>query len=132
MINVAAALLYDDNGCFLIAQRASGKLAGKWEFPGGKIETGETEFQAITREIKEELGIDVVPKKIVGAFTRRHFDTVIELVLVECDLLPDQKIISDGSHLSHEWIQFSESENYDFAPLDKEIIQFLQQEKSPE
>jgi mutator protein MutT len=57
-IHVAAAVLFDRRGRVLIAQRPAGKhLAGSWEFPGGKIEAGETRTAALARELKEELGV---------------------------------------------------------------------------
>ena len=59
-IEVAAAVLQRDDGCFLLAQRPAGKpYAGYWEFPGGKVEQGEMPQQALVRELHEELGIDV-------------------------------------------------------------------------
>ena len=58
LIHVVAAAVIDAEGRVLIAQRPAGKhLAGGWEFPGGKIEPGETQVQALTRELYEELGI---------------------------------------------------------------------------
>jgi 8-oxo-dGTP diphosphatase len=60
-IEVAAAVLQRTDGSFLLAQRPADKVyAGYWEFPGGKIEPGETAAQALTRELHEELGIDIV------------------------------------------------------------------------
>ena len=127
MIRVVAALIFDERENFLIAERAYGALAGKWEFAGGKIEDKETEFEAIIREIREELGVDVIPKKIVGVFSHQYPERMVELALVLCALSPEQKIVSDGSHAGHAWVQFSECENFDFAPLDKEIVEFLKE-----
>jgi len=60
IVEVAAAVLQCPDGSFLLAQRPSGKIwAGYWEFPGGKIEPGETPFHALVRELREELGIEV-------------------------------------------------------------------------
>lgn len=60
MLLVVAAALVNDNNEVLVAQRPEGKrLAGKWEFPGGKIEPGETPEEAMVRELHEELGIEV-------------------------------------------------------------------------
>lgn len=61
MIEVAAGILSDPHGRVLLMQRLPGKhLAGKWEFPGGKLEAGETVAQALVRELREELGVEVV------------------------------------------------------------------------
>ena len=58
---VAAVALFDVDGRVLIAQRPAGKsMAGVWEFPGGKVEPGETPERALIRELREELGIDTV------------------------------------------------------------------------
>lgn len=128
MIRVAAALIFDSQGNFLIAERAHGKLAGKWEFPGGKIENGETEEEAVVREIQEELGILIVPEKVAGIFSHTYAEQEIELALIRCSPFDgSQKIVSDGSHAAHAWVQFSDCENYDLAPLDREIVEFLQQ-----
>jgi 8-oxo-dGTP diphosphatase len=60
LVQVAAVALVDDVGRVLMAQRPAGKsFAGQWEFPGGKIESGETPEAALVRELAEELGIDV-------------------------------------------------------------------------
>ncbi len=59
LLLVTAAALIDRDGRVLVQQRATGPLAGLWEFPGGKIEAGETPSVALIRELHEELGIDV-------------------------------------------------------------------------
>lgn len=59
LLLVAAAALIDGDGRVLVQQRASGALAGLWEFPGGKLEPGETPAAALVRELAEELAVDV-------------------------------------------------------------------------
>lgn len=59
LLIVAAAALVDGDGRVLVQQRGDGALAGLWEFPGGKLEPGETPAVALARELREELGIDV-------------------------------------------------------------------------
>jgi 8-oxo-dGTP diphosphatase len=63
---VVGAALVDDRRRVLVAQRGSGSLAGLWEFPGGKVESGESDLSALVRECTEELGVEVVPQAFLG------------------------------------------------------------------
>ncbi len=61
-LRVVAAALFDEQGRVLIAERPAGKhMAGWWEFPGGKVAAGESDAQALVRELREELGVDARP-----------------------------------------------------------------------
>ena len=61
MIHVAVGIIFDTNKNILVAKRDMQKFqGGRWEFPGGKVENNETVFQALQRELKEEIGIDVI------------------------------------------------------------------------
>jgi 8-oxo-dGTP diphosphatase len=65
VVDVAVGVLFDAHGQFLLTSRPAGKVyAGYWEFPGGKIEAGETVEQALIRELREELGIEAQPESI--------------------------------------------------------------------
>ncbi len=79
-LHVVAALIDDDRGHVLIAQRPLGKQhAGLWEFPGGKIEPGETALLALRRELREELGIDVVSAVRLMSVIEPHDDFDLHL-----------------------------------------------------
>lgn len=70
---VVAAVIINSKGQVLLAQRPKGKrLAGKWEFAGGKIEEGETPEQALKRELKEELGIEIDQSKLKNFWFLSH------------------------------------------------------------
>jgi 8-oxo-dGTP diphosphatase len=65
IVIVAACILVDEEGLMLIAQRPEGRpLAGLWEFPGGKVDPGEAPEEALIRELREELGIEVAAQDI--------------------------------------------------------------------
>src|SRR5450759_4457425 len=75
IVEVAAAVLQRPDGSFLLAQRPADKIwAGYWEFPGGKIEPGETPYHALVRELREELGITVATAYpwVTRVFTYPH------------------------------------------------------------
>jgi 8-oxo-dGTP diphosphatase len=79
---VVAAALFDRDGQVLIAQRPVGKpLAGRWEFPGGKVDAGESERQALARELREELGIEVLAARPFMRLTHAYAERDVELSL---------------------------------------------------
>ena len=79
---VVAAALYDASGRVLIAQRPAGKhLAGRWEFPGGKVGAGESEAAGLARELAEELGIEVIAARPLMRLTHRYPEREVELSL---------------------------------------------------
>ena len=79
---VVAAALFDDGGRVLIAQRPAGKaLAGRWEFPGGKVAAGESERDALRRELREELGIEVTAARPFMRLNHAYEDRDVELSL---------------------------------------------------
>ena len=79
---VVAAALFDDGGRVLIAQRPAGKaLAGRWEFPGGKVAAGESERDALRRELREELGIEIIAARPFMRLTHAYEDRDVELSL---------------------------------------------------
>jgi 8-oxo-dGTP diphosphatase len=72
IVQVAAAALLDGGGQVLVAQRTGGSMAGLWEFPGGKIEPGETPEVALARELDEELGIAITEPQPLGFVSHRY------------------------------------------------------------
>ena len=82
LVPVVAAALFDAAGRVLIAQRPAGKaLAGRWEFPGGKVATGESERNALARELREELGIEVIAARPFMRLTHAYDERDVELSL---------------------------------------------------
>ena len=124
MVDVVAAVIRDENGKIFIAQRNLQKsLGGFWEFPGGKIEPNETRENAIVREIKEELDLDIQVENYISEKVFNYPEKDINLIALEC-----KKIKGDIKLLEHEdykWISSSELENFEFAPADIFIVEKL-------
>lgn len=121
-VNVVAALI-EKNGCYLIAQRASGTLKGKWEFPGGKVEEKEKEEDAIVREIYEELNISVKCEGFVCKTVFIKDDKEITLNLYRCTYLSGEVVLS--AHSSYIYVEKSLLGSYDLAPADLDLVNFI-------
>ncbi len=79
-LHVTAGVIRNAQGHVLIAQRTAGRhLAGSWEFPGGKVATGETAFDALARELKEEIGIEVLDAEPLMAYRHAYPERVVLL-----------------------------------------------------
>lgn len=111
---VVAAIIQDQAGAYLCAKRGDWKSAGgKWEFPGGKPEQGETLEQAIVREIQEELGVSI---KVIRQFDRSTTEN-IELVCFSCELL-GAKPTASTDHSELRWVKENELSKLDWAAPD--------------
>lgn len=121
MINVVAAVIQNEEDKILIAQRNLKKSqGGLWEFPGGKIEPNETKEEAIIREIKEEMDIDIETKKFIDQKIFNYPDKDINLIAIECKQIKGD--IKLNEHEDFKWVNKNELKNFNFAPADKFII----------
>ena len=93
------------NNKYLITQRGDSKNLNKWEFPGGKVEPFENIFDAIKRELKEELSIEVTPIKKLLEYDYKKYN----LCFIECALGSNKIILNE--HLNFTWISKQEFEN---------------------
>lgn len=125
MKEVTAAIIIDKSK-ILIAQRgANEKLAGKWEFPGGKIELGETQQECLKREIREELEVDIEVGNYLGESIYTYPNGEIKLIAYFATILDGEMKLS--VHDKVEWITISEIDEYDFAPADIPFVEKLKE-----
>ena len=119
-IDVAAAVLVE-NRKVLLARRRGGYLDNMWEFPGGKLETGESPEAACVRELKEELDIDVEAKKLLLALEHQYPDKTVRLHFVLCSLGEDKNAnlskLSENSET--DWFNPDQLPLEDFCPADR-------------
>ncbi|QAR32335.1 (deoxy)nucleoside triphosphate pyrophosphohydrolase [Geovibrio thiophilus] len=121
MTDVAAAVIFKDNKVFLARRGAAQRLGGFWEFPGGKIEQGESGAEAIIREIKEELGINVQVGGLIGQCVH-HYDTwSIRLIVYECDWISGRLV--PRVHDDTAWVGADELASYSLAPADVHFVE---------
>ena len=102
----------------LITQRGDVKNYGKWEFPGGKVITGEHPFDSIKRELIEELKLQVEPMKEITRYNHQQFN----LIFIEC-FVSNQDDVQLEEHLNFRWINENDLKNFDFLEGDMRFIQ---------
>jgi len=121
MIDVVCGVIRDDEGRYLACQRPDGKhLAGLWEFPGGKVEQGESPQQALIRELQEELGITVQVGRPFAPVTYDYKTVIIRLLPFLCE-------IGEGAPHAHEhsaleWCAMEDFPKLPWAEADLPIL----------
>ena len=126
LLLVAACALVDTDGRVLLAQRPEGKqLAGLWEFPGGKVEPGETPEQCLIRELQEEIGIETdIPCLAPLTFASHSYDDFHLLMpLFVCRRFRGIAQPREGQALK--WVRPREMREYPMPPADAPLIPFL-------
>ena len=120
IVEVVAALIWDDDK-FLICQRPANKArALLWEFVGGKVEPGETKEQALIRECKEELNIFLSVGDVFMDVTHEYPDITVHLTLFNANIAAGKPQMLE--HNDIRWITSCEIPNYEFCPADEEIL----------
>jgi 8-oxo-dGTP diphosphatase len=127
LIVVVAVALIDSDNRVLLAQRPAGKShGGLWEFPGGKIEPGETPEAALVRELKEELGIEV-PQRCLAPLTfasHTYGERHLLMPLYVCRNWQGDPEPLEGQSLA--WVRKDKLRSYPMPPADAPLIPFLQ------
>ncbi len=119
---VAAVIKKDD--CYLLAKRNKDKYMGlKWEFPGGKVEGNETFEEALSREILEELNVNIEIHNKVAE--EKYQDSEINIILhyFMCSLLNEDIVLSE--HEAIEWVKKEDFCHYEFVPGDGDITSLI-------
>jgi 8-oxo-dGTP diphosphatase len=130
MITVVAAMILRDSKILVCQRRRDDTYALQWEFPGGKIEPGESPAQALARELQEELGITATIGREIFRTSHRYRDSRTELVLIflRADVdpaAPLQNLVFER----FEWAEPASLPNYNFLQADKEFVGLLASRK---
>ncbi len=124
-IEVVGAVIVRDGRVLCVQRGPLGSLPGKWEFPGGKVESGETPEQALTREIEEELGCSVTVAEEVTTTTHEYDFATIGLTTFWCDIVRGEPHLTEHSALV--WSPPAELSQLDWAPADIPAVAVIEE-----
>lgn len=124
MLNVVCAIIRNDQGKYLLVQRSAAMNHPlKWEFPGGKMEPKEEPGQSIQRELKEELDVEVLPKRQLTTAIWEYPGKKVGLIPIICELRLSQ--IRLREHRDYAWFSLKEIAEADLLEADRAILNQL-------
>lgn len=124
-MRVAVAVITDTKHRILITQRPIGTShAGFWEFPGGKLEVGESAPSALCREVKEEVGIDVVAFKYLGEIPHTYPDYQVTLLIYHVPVYEGVATCIEAQ-MGMQWVDFKSLSHYTFPEANLEVIELI-------
>lgn len=116
-LRVVAAVIERDGKYLITQRRAAAVLPLLWEFPGGRVEAGETDADALTREVRHRLGVDVVPGTMISFVSHPYERYVVDLYLYECRISngePRELAVN-----AFQWVSSDEFDRFPFTPADE-------------
>jgi 8-oxo-dGTP diphosphatase len=122
VIEVVAAVIYKD-GAYFTTQRGYGEFEGMWEFPGGKIEPGESRDVALKREIQEELGVDIAIENLLCTTEYDYPSFHLTMHCYLCSIASGE--IELREHKSARWLTAETLDSVEWLPADKDVIDKL-------
>ena len=122
-IEVVAAIIRDEEGCVFATQRGYGEWKDWWEFPGGKMEAGETPEEALKREIREELSTEISVDEFLYTvdYDYPQFHHTMHCYL--CSLVTEALHLNE--HEAAKWLAKDELDSVDWLPADLEVVQTI-------
>ena len=125
MLVVVAAAVIIRAGCVLLTRRAEGQhLAGLWEFPGGKLEDGESPEEALARECEEECGIEIAVSEILEVTHYRYPEKDVLLLFYRCELSSGE--VRHLQVADHAWVTPADLDRYPLPPADEAVVARIQ------
>lgn len=119
-IEVVAAIIRDDEDRIFATQRGYGAMKDGWEFPGGKIEAGETPEQALRREIKEELDTLIVVENLLTTVEWDYPDFHLTMHCYWCHVESGSLTLKE--HEAARWLTLDQIDSVDWLPADREVV----------
>jgi 8-oxo-dGTP diphosphatase len=122
-IRVVGAMLEGEPGRYLITQRPpKATLPGLWEFPGGRVMEGESDPEALTREINERLGVEAQVLELAAQTHHQYEDYDLDFFVFYCRLKDPQAKLANIKAADHRWVTLQEMSNYQFPGADARTL----------
>jgi len=128
-LQVTAAVFQEDDRVLLAKRKPGGLLGGLWEFPGGKQHPGESLRDTLTREIREELGVEIVVEEPFGRYQHAYSHFSITLHAFRCSLVSRDVQLAD--HTEWAWVPSSQLNEYPMGKVDRQIAERVQEAYQP-
>jgi 8-oxo-dGTP diphosphatase len=122
-VRVTAAVWIENDRVMIARRNDQDRLAGKWEFPGGKVEANESPPECLKRELKEEFNIDVDVGACLGSNIYHYPHISIELMAFR--VFRGGGTVAANEHAEYRWVPVAELGHYDFAPADIPFVKML-------
>ncbi len=122
-IEVVAAVIEKDNKIFCAQRQDKGEVALKWEFPGGKVEVGESNEEALIREIYEELNSEIKVESFITSINYEYKTFILKMKVFKCSLIKGNLELKE--HVDSKWVDKNKLYELDWAPADLPIIEIL-------
>lgn len=123
IFRVTAAVIEKDGKILIAKRRIGDRHGGRWEFPGGKIDAGETPEECLKRELKEELGIEAEIGELICSSTFKYMFVPLELLVYKVRHISGKFRALDHDELK--WVEPSELAKYDFVKADVKVVRKL-------
>ena len=118
-IRVVAAVLERDGKYLITQRRSTAVLPLLWEFPGGRVEAGETDEQALKRELQHRLGVEIDVGKLISFVSHPYEHYVVDLFLYECTLVSPDGLLTPRAVNAFKWVASGDFDQYPFTPADE-------------
>lgn len=122
-IEVVCGVIWKENRIFIARKKPEKSLGGYWEFPGGKVELGENPKHALERELKEEIGMDVLIGDLMGQNVHYYNEITINLIAYKCEFVTATFQLID--HDEYDFVPPSELVKFKIAPADLFILKLI-------
>ncbi|MBO7593992.1 MAG: 8-oxo-dGTP diphosphatase MutT [Salinivirgaceae bacterium] len=122
-IQVSAAIIHDNAGRIFATQRGYGDMEGGWEFPGGKIEPGETPEAALQREIREELDTDIAVERLLKTVEWDYPAFHLTMHCYLCHVVSGSLILKE--HEAAKWLSANELDSVAWLPADRVVVDLI-------